>query len=74
MDRYSESHLEEWERRINAFRAWLDENPTVHPAWGRWIADEGYSIVIGEIRRLKEFEARVLADVLAEEQQRVGRD
>lgn len=74
MDRYSESHLEEFERRINAYRAWLDENPNTHVPWGRWIADEGYSVVLGEIRRLKEFEARVMADVLAEEQQRVGRD
>ena len=74
MDRYSESHLVNFERRINAFRAWLDENPTVAVPWGRWIADEGYSIVIGELRRLKDFERQVMADVLAEEQASIGRD
>lgn len=73
MDRYSESHLEEFERRINAFRAWLDEHPSVHVPWGRWIADEGYSVVLGEIRRLKDFEPRVLADVL-ESERTIGSD
>lgn len=74
MDRYSESHLANFERRVNAFRAWLDEHPETPVPWGRWIADEGYAVVLGELRRLKEFERRVMADVLAEEQATVGRD
>jgi hypothetical protein len=74
MDRYSESHLEEFERRVNALRAFLDEHPTLAVPWGRWIADEGFPIVLGEVRRLKEFEHRVLADVLDAEEHIIGSD
>ena len=73
MDRYSENHLVTFEQRINAYRAWLDEHPSIAVPWGRWIADEGYAVVIGEIRRLKDFEARVMADVL-ESERTIGSD
>lgn len=74
MNRYSNDHLEEFERRINAFRAWLDEHPSTPVPWGRWIADTGYLSLLAELRRLKDFEARVLADVLEQERATIGAD